>query len=76
YQVLGGSTKKIRSTMIVGASNIAFHLVPKLIQRKIAVKVIERKEEKAYRLAAENEQAMVIVGDGTHPDLLFEEYLE
>ncbi|MDK6805365.1 Trk system potassium transporter TrkA [Aerococcus sp. UMB7834] len=76
YKVLGGSTKKIRSTMIVGASNIAFHLVPKLIQRKIAVKVIERKEEKALRLAAENEEAVVIVGDGTHPDLLFEEYLE
>lgn len=75
-RLTGHDDTKIKSVLIIGAANIAFYLVPKLICHNVAVKVIEQQNRKALALSALNPKATVIVADGSHPDVLNEAHLD
>ena len=68
--------KEVNDVMIVGGSNIAYHLSEKLSKLKISVKLIEKNKDRAQELSNRLENVLVIHGDGTDINLLEEEMLE
>ena len=66
---------KASSVMIVGASKMCYYLANELIEMGMAVKIIDKNEQRCYELGEKLPKAMVIVGDGTDSDLLQEEGL-
>lgn len=68
---LGGKLKtEIKSVLITGGSKIAEYLIPKLLELKKRVKVIERNKERADYLSTLFPKAEVIMGDGTNQSFL------
>lgn len=68
--------KKIEKVMILGGSNIAYYLAKSLEEKRIGVKIIEQKKERAQSLSNELNEALIIYGDGTNINLLEEENLD
>ena len=66
---------KASSVMIVGASKMCYYLANELIEMGMAVKIIDKNEQRCYEMGEKLPKAMVIVGDGTDSDLLQEEGL-
>ena len=67
---------KASSVMIVGASKMCYYLATELIEMGMAVKIIDKDEQRCYELGEKLPKAMVIVGDGTDSSLLREEGLD
>ena len=65
----------IKNVMILGGSKVGFHTAKRL-SRKFNVKLIEKDKDKAFELADELKNVMVINGDGRDVDLLQEESIE
>ena len=65
----------IKNVMILGGSKVGYHTAKRL-SRKFNVKLIEKDKEKAFELADELKNVMVINGDGRDVDLLQEEGIE
>lgn len=76
FKKLGISDKRIKSVMIVGGGNLAYHTAKILEASGIEVKLIERDTERAAQLAELLPKAMIINGDGTDSDLLLEEGID
>lgn len=76
FKKLGAMDKRIRSVMLVGGGNLAYHTAKMLESTGIEVKVVEREVERANQLAELLPKAMIINGDGTDSDLLLEEGLD
>ncbi len=65
----------IKNVMILGGSKVGYHSA-KTLSRKFNVKLIEKDKDKAFELADELKNVMVINGDGRDVDLLQEEGIE
>jgi trk system potassium uptake protein TrkA len=65
----------IKNVMILGGSKVGYHTAKRL-SRKFNVKLIEKDKDKAFELADELKNVMVINGDGRDVDLLQEEGIE
>lgn len=73
YKSLGHMEERIKSVVIIGGGRITYYLASILLEKKIAVKIIELKEERARELSEIYENAIVVQGNGTDSDLLEEE---
>ncbi|MBD3661582.1 MAG: Trk system potassium transporter TrkA, partial [Arenibacter algicola] len=76
YKLTGKEKKEIKNVMILGGSKVGFKTARDLCRNKFNVKLIEKSKEKAFDLADELPNALIINGDGRNVELLEEENLE
>ncbi len=76
YKLTGKKKEEIKNVMILGGSSVGFKTARDLCTKKFNVKLIEKDKEKAFDLADELPNALVINGDGRNVELLEEESLE
>src|SRR5699024_10444182 len=75
-ELSGKENREIRSVMILGGSQIGFKSARELCDSGYHVKLIEKNKERAYAIADEIPDCMVIHGDGRSAYLLNEESIE
>lgn len=73
YKLTGKTREEIKNVMILGGSKIGFKTARDLCSSKFRVKLIEKDKSKAFDLADELPNALIINGDGRNVDLLEEE---
>lgn len=73
---LGVFRKKASTVMIVGASKICYYLASELLEMGMSVKIIDQNEQRCVEMGEWLPHALVIVGDGTDTELLYEEGIE
>ena len=73
FRHLGVFKGKASSVMIVGASKIGYFLASELLEMGMAVKIIDRDEERCVQMGEWLPKALVIQGDGTDAELMQEE---
>ncbi|MBT8238560.1 MAG: Trk system potassium transporter TrkA [Croceitalea sp.] len=76
YKLSGVRKKEIKNVMILGGSKVGFKTARDLCNKKFNVKLIEQNKEKAFEIADDLPNALVINGDGRNVELLDEESLE
>jgi len=76
YKLSGKEKKEIKNVMILGGSKVGYKTARDLCNNKFNVKLIEKNKEKAFDLADDLPNALVINGDGRNVELLDEESLE
>lgn len=76
YKLTGKKKEEIKNVMILGGSKVGFKAARDLCMNKFNVKLIEKDKEKAFDLADDLPNALVINGDGRNVELLEEESLE
>ncbi len=76
YKLTGKKKEEIKNVMILGGSKVGFKAAKDLCAKKFNVKLIEKNKEKAFDLADDLPNALVINGDGRNVELLQEESLE
>ena len=72
---LGIARQKVRQVMLVGGSHISYYLAQRLLDAKLAVKIIEKDPDRAAFLAENLPKASVVLGDGSSQSLLDSEGL-
>jgi trk system potassium uptake protein len=75
-RIFGISKKAINSAVVIGGSGVARHVVQRLIERKIKVKIIEPDEKRCEELAHLFPSAIILNHEGTDLDFLVEERVE
>ena len=75
YKLAGKIKEELKDIMILGGSNIARKASKQLCAHKFNVKLIEKNKERAFELADELPQVLIIQGDGRNVELLEEEDL-
>jgi len=74
---LAGKVKEdIKNVMILGGSSIGYKTAKELCKSKFNVKLIEINKEKAFEIADDLPNCLVINGDGRNVELLEEESIE
>jgi len=73
YKLSGKVRDDIRNVMILGGSNIGCKTAKDLCKSKFNVKLIEHNRDKAFEIADEIPNCLVINGDGRNVELLQEE---
>jgi trk system potassium uptake protein TrkA len=74
---LTGKVKEdIKNVMILGGSNIGYKTAADLCKSKFKVKLIEKNKEKAFEIADDISNCLVINGDGRNVELLQEESIQ
>ncbi|MFL1897028.1 Trk system potassium transporter TrkA [Aquimarina sp. 2-A2] len=73
YKLTGKFKEQIRNVMILGGSKIGLKTTQDLCDHKFRVKLIENDKEKAFDLADDCPNALIINGDGRNVELLEEE---
>jgi len=76
YKLTDKKKEDIKNVMILGGSKVGFKTARDLCSKKFNVKLIEKNKEKAFDLADDLPNALVINGDGRNVELLEEESLE
>ncbi len=76
YKLTGKKKEEIKNVMILGGSKVGYKTARDLCNNKFNVKLIEKNKEKAFDLADDLPNALVINGDGRNVELLEEESLE
>ena len=76
YKLTGMQKREIKNVMILGGSKVGFKTARDLCSNKFNVKLIEKDKEKAFDIADDIPNALVINGDGRNVELLEEESLE
>ncbi len=76
YKLTGMVKKTIKNVMILGGSKVGYKTARDLCDKKFNVKLIESNKEKAFILADDLPNALIINGDGRNVELLEEEGLE
>ncbi|WP_224483615.1 Trk system potassium transporter TrkA [Robertkochia aurantiaca] len=76
YKLTGKTRESIKNVMILGGSKIGFKTARDLCGNKFRVKLIEQDKSKAFDLADELPNALIINGDGRNVELLEEEDIE
>lgn len=76
YKLTGKKKEEIRNVMILGGSKVGFKAARDLCAKRFNVKLIEQNKEKAFDLADDLPNALVINGDGRNVELLEEESLD
>lgn len=75
YKLTGKKKEDIKNVMILGGSKVGFKTARDLCANKFNVKLIEKNKEKAFDLADDLPNALIINGDGRNVELLDEESL-
>ncbi len=75
-KLTGKSRWQIKNVMILGGSNIGYKTAMDLCKAHFKVKLIETKKERAFEIADDIPDCLVIHGDGRNVDLLEEESIE
>ncbi|MBE7029879.1 MAG: Trk system potassium transporter TrkA [Ruminococcaceae bacterium] len=75
FKKIGIRTDRVKDTMIVGGGDTAYYLAKQLLQRGIAVKIIEQNQERCEQLFQSLPGAVIAHGDGTDNKILMEEGL-
>lgn len=75
YKLTGKKKEEIKNVMILGGSKVGFKTTRDLCANSFNVKLIEKDKEKAFDLADELPNALIINGDGRNVELLEEENL-
>ncbi|MEY8516640.1 Trk system potassium transporter TrkA [Lachnospiraceae bacterium 29-84] len=75
FRKIGMTTNRIKSCIIVGGGETTYYLAKQLLPMGIDIKIIEQSKERCNELSELLPQAMVIHGDGTERNLLYEEGL-
>lgn len=73
FRLLGRDDRKVRTVFIVGGGRIAYYLLSVLERFGLHCKLVERSEARCRQLAEDFPRSLVILGDGTDPELLTEE---
>lgn len=73
YRLTGKTRHEIKNIMILGGSKIGKKTAIDLCRNNFNVKIVESDKEKAYDLADELPNALIINGDGRNVELLEEE---
>ena len=73
---IGVETRQTRKVVIAGAGQVGTSLARLLVGEKIRVTVIQRGADRAFDLAAEVPEALVLRGDATDPEMLRESGVE
>ncbi|UOY07538.1 Trk system potassium transporter TrkA [Muricauda sp. SCSIO 64092] len=76
YKLTGMQRREIKNVMILGGSKVGYKTARDLCSNKFNVKLIEKNKEKAFDIADDIPNALVINGDGRNVELLEEESLE
>lgn len=76
YKLTNKKKEEIKNVMILGGSKVGFKTARDLCAKKFNVKLIEKNKEKAFDLADDLPNALVINGDGRNVELLEEESLD
>jgi len=76
YKLTDKKKEDIKNVMILGGSKVGFKTARDLCAKKFNVKIIEKNKEKAFDLADDLPNALVINGDGRNVELLEEESLD
>ncbi len=76
YKLTGKKKLEVKNVMILGGSKVGSKAARDLCAKHFNVKLIEKDKEKAFDLADELPNALVINGDGRNVELLEEESLE
>ncbi|ALM06438.1 portal protein [Sediminicola sp. YIK13] len=76
YKLTGKEKTEIKNVMILGGSKVGYKTARDLCINKFNVKLIEKDKEKAFDLADDLPNALIINGDGRNVELLEEENLE
>ena len=75
FRKIGMATNRIKSCMIIGGGGTTYYLAQQLLPMGIEIKIIEQNKERGNELSELLPQALVIHGDGTDRNLLYEEGL-
>lgn len=70
---IGFKTHKVKSAMIIGGTDAGYYLGKRLLENGIKVKIIEKNRERCEELATLLPEAIIICGNGSDEDLLYEE---
>ncbi|MGB5983438.1 MAG: Trk system potassium transporter TrkA [Nonlabens sp.] len=73
YKLTGKTKKVMRNVMILGGSSIGRQSASKLADAGVNVKLVEKDPDKAFELADQLPDTLVIHGDGRNVELLQEE---
>jgi len=76
YKLSGTTKTAIKNVMILGGSGIGIRTAKQLCSKNLNIKIIESNKEKAFLLADELPNALVVCGDGRDVELLDEENVE
>ena len=76
YKLTGKNKEVIKNVMILGGGKIGLSTAKSLLAKKFNVVLVEQNKNKAFELADQVPEAMVIHGDGRNVELLEEEGLE
>ena len=76
YKLTGKVREEIKNVMILGGSKIGFKTARALCEHKFNVKLIEKSKEKAFEIADEIPNCLVIQGDGRNVAVLTEESIQ
>lgn len=76
YKLSGKIKEDIRNVMILGGSSIGRKTAMDLCKRKFNVKLVESSKEKAFEIADDIPNCLVIHGDGRNVELLSEESIQ
>ena len=76
FKKIGIGSKRIKNVLIAGGGTIAYYLAQQLLEVGISVKIIEKNEARAQELAEKVPSALIILGDASDKNLLFEEGLD
>ncbi len=76
YKLIGKIKKEVHNVMIIGGSSIGKRTAKELCDKKMNIKIIEKNKAKAFELADELPNALVVLGDGRDIELLQEENIE
>ncbi|MFD2564467.1 Trk system potassium transporter TrkA [Aquimarina rubra] len=76
YKLTGKVKEQIKKVMILGGSKIGYKTTCDLCDHKFKVKLIETDKEKAFDLADDLPNALIINGDGRNVELLEEENID
>jgi len=75
-QLTGKVREDIKNVMILGGSNIGYKTANDLCKSNFNVKLIEKDKEKAFEIADDISNCLVINGDGRNVELLQEESIQ
>ncbi|NNC71109.1 MAG: Trk system potassium transporter TrkA [Flavobacteriaceae bacterium] len=73
YKLTGKRKETIKNVMILGGSRIGERTARELCDKKLNIKVIEKNKDRAFQLADNLPNALVVLGDGRDVELLEEE---
>lgn len=76
YKLTGVEKRDIKNVMVLGGSKVGFKTARDLCANKFNVKLIEKNKDKAFDIADDLPNALVINGDGRNVELLEEESLD